>query len=925
MRKLLLLFVSFLLFVGLSLQAQENEQTATKKLVFKVKREFADKCKAGQIQLGSIQEVLSKQSLQKVGKLFPQHKTEKAANKIDLSTLYQAEFSNESEALFALQQLEKNGAIEYAEFLPQNHLAYTPSDTQNYKQWYLNAIDAFNAWNIETGDTNVVIGIVDTGFDIDHPDLVNSYAYNYNDPINGIDDDNDGFIDNFYGWNTANNNNDVDISFFGHGTNVAGIASASTDNVIGISGCGFNTKLLMVKIEDENTGQLANAYQGMVYAADHGAFVINNSWGSFIYSQFAQDIVNYCAINQGALVIGAVGNNGADTLFYPAAYDNVLSVGSLLPGDTIKESSNYGYYVNLFAPGEDMWTCNAIGGYQYNGGTSMAGPVVAGCAAMVKSHFPNYTAKQVALQLERTADNIESINAPQLSDKLGSGRVNLFRALTESPSGILFENINITDGNDNSFIEGDTLRISGDFTNYLASTSGVTVQLEVQNNVLTPLQTTFNIGILAASSTVNNNSNPFLFVVPNGANFNQRADFLVKITTTSLQSKQHFSTLIKPDYITLNENDLLVTLTSDGGIGYAGENGQLGEGLVYKKGNSLLYEGSFALGFSSTEVADKFRGSGSTPMGDFKREELIVRTYNNQVKAETFTRFSYPQTGASKVNVWHQSFLLDTDSLRSSIIHSYRIKNTSNQLISNLYAGLFMDWDVLNWQTNKVGYDTSRKMGVSYSTDSSLFCGVRTISTINQTHYAIDNTTSGSGGVNLSSDFSDSLKYQVLSTNRDSAGVSSPQGNDIIDVNAVGPISLDVDSSIIVTFVLSVGESLADLQEQADSALSIFQKKLVLSIKEKKSLNHVTQDLLVFPNPAQNLVNFNFYNPQPTPIELSIVNSLGQEVYYQNFGSFNKGKRNLKVNVNSWKTGVYFFTIRGDKLKIQDKFVVSPD
>lgn len=922
MNKLALLITILITIVNFSIFGQPNHSKNTV-LVFKVKRTLAQKCNLNEIQESSIKQILNSVNKQNIAKLFPHHKTEKSLSKIDLSTLYKISLKNHVEADFYLRQLQKNKQIEYAEFLPENFTTFTPSDTQNYKQWYLGAIDAFNAWNIETGDTNVVIGIVDTGFDIDHPDLIDSYKYNYNDPINGIDDDNDGFIDNFYGWNSANNNNNVDISFFGHGTNVAGIASASTDNVQGISGCGFNTKILMVKIEDENTGQLANAYQGMVYAADHGADIINNSWGSFVYSKFAQDIVNYCALNKGALVIAAVGNNGVDTLFYPAAYENVLSVGSLLPGDTIKETSNYGYYVNLFAPGEDMWTCNAIGGYQYNGGTSMAAPVVAGCAAIVKSHFPNFSSKQVALQLERTADNIEPINANSLTDKLGSGRVNLFRALTESPSGILFENINITDGNDNLFLEGDTLRISGDFKNYLASASAVNVQLDVANNALISLNSSLSIGTLSSQANYNNTANPFLFVVPNGISFNKKVDFLVRISTSGIQTKQHFSTLIKPDYITLKENDLLLSFASDGGLGYAGNNFQLGEGIVYKTGASLLYEGSFAIGFSPTEVADKFRGVGSAPILDFQKEDLIVKLQNSSAAAELITRYSYPINSPAKINVWQQSTLFTTDSLRSTVIHTYRIKNTSNQPITNFYAGLILDWDVLNWQTNKVGYDANRKLGISFSTDTPLFCGVRNLTNLPSTHYAIDNTTTGNGGINLSSGFSNSLKYQALSSNRDSAGISTLQGNDILDVNAIGPLNLDVDSSIVVSFAISIGESLADLQEQTDSALHAFKNKIILQIQEP-TVQSSHEQTKIYPNPTNNTLTIGYHMRSQSPARIKIFNSLGKLVYQEDTGFLKQGYHTFNIRVNSWKTGVYFFEITNDKLKIQDKFVVSP-
>jgi subtilisin family serine protease len=174
--------------------AQSN--SSPERLIFKVKREFASKCKANQINLTSVERLVAEFPTFKYRKLFPQHQTEKSNANVDLSTLYEIKEFNKLSSLQLLKTLQKNPVIEYAELVYPNQLTYTPSDTQNYKQWYLTAIQAFNGWNIETGDTNVVIGIVDTGFDIDHPDLLNDISYNYQDPVNGIDDDQDGYIYN---------------------------------------------------------------------------------------------------------------------------------------------------------------------------------------------------------------------------------------------------------------------------------------------------------------------------------------------------------------------------------------------------------------------------------------------------------------------------------------------------------------------------------------------------------------------------------------------------------------------------------------------------------------------------------------------------------------------------------------------------------
>lgn len=921
--QLILIFISLILYSTKVYSQAFNEPY---KVVFKVKREYAEKCTKDAVKLPEVSTILQQKSVG-TNKIFPNHRKEKSKQLVDLSTLYEIKNTNASVLRQLALELKNQKAIEYAELLYPAQLAYTPSDSENTKQWYLQAIDAFNAWGIEQGDTNVIVGIVDTGFDIDHPDLVDAIAYNHDDPINGIDDDLDGYVDNYYGWNVANRNNNIDISFFGHGTNVAGIASAATDNVTGISGVGFNTKMLLVKGEDENSGRLRNVYEGMVYAADQGAFIINNSWGSFFYSEFGQDIVNYCALNKGALVIAAIGNNGADTLFYPAAYDNVLSVGSLLPGDTLKESSNFGYYVDLYAPGEDMWTCNAIGGYQYNGGTSMAAPVVAGVAALVKSRFPNYTAKQISILLKNTADDLENVNATIYRDKLGSGNVNAFRALSEDPTGIVFENLRIRDKNDGVFVNGDTLNISGRFKNYLADATGINISLEVAGNLLNPIKTNFSIGTLNANDTVNNYHTPFSFHVPSQLSAQKRIDFLLRIQTNQGNFKQHFSITLNPDFITLKENELRLTLTSDGSLGYSGRINNLGTGYKYLEGNSLLYGGSFAIGLNPQEVADHFWVDTSRLFiedfdDDFTKENLVAIQPSNQSKAEVSTSFSYQMQNGGQLSVKQTTFLFEGDSLSSTVIHNYQIKNESNASLSSAYAGILADWDIINQNRNKITYDSSRKMGISFSTDSNLFCGIRALSAQPVRHYAIDNTPGGEGGLDLSRIFNDSLKFEALSGMRDSAGVSNTAGNDVIDVISYGPFDLQADSSISLSFAISFGKSINQLSEYSDSAQAAF-NQLTLGQIERPASNLLLSSIL-YPNPASQHILFQFQNVEPGRANLRIYSSEGKLVYDLPSQHYSKGKQELLIDVSSWKTGLYFLQLNGDKLKIQNKFVVSP-
>ena len=212
----------------------------------------------------------------------------------------------------------KTGLVEYAEprYIPE--LLYEPNDPSTGSQYYLGKIQAYDAWDIAQGDTNTVIAIVDTGMDMDHGDLIYNIAYNTDDPLDGTDNDNDGFVDNFRGWDMGDNDNFPQNEMNEHGTLCAGLASADTDNGIGIAGPGFKCRLLPVKIQDSDS-LLTRSYEGIVYAAEQGAQIISCSWGDTHYARFEQDMVSYAAINKDALVVAACGNDNNIRNFYPAS------------------------------------------------------------------------------------------------------------------------------------------------------------------------------------------------------------------------------------------------------------------------------------------------------------------------------------------------------------------------------------------------------------------------------------------------------------------------------------------------------------------------------------------------------------------------------------------------------------------------------
>jgi subtilisin family serine protease len=362
-------------------------------------------------------------------------KDENQAN--GLSKIYRLKLTSPFDPIYVASKLSKNTEIEWAEPLYLRKITHTPNDPKLTSQYGLTKVQAEAAWDISKGNSNIIVAIVDSGVDWAHEDL-SANIWQNDDPINGVDDDQNGFIDDIRGWDfgglngTPDNNPREDSPT--HGTHVAGIAAASTNNGVGIAGLGYNLTIMPVKTSRNDLGDdiIAYGYEGIIYAADNGAKIINCSWGGFGYSNAEQEAIDY-AVNKGCVLVCAAGNDGISEVIYPAAYNGVLSVGNTNQNDAKSASSNYGKDLDVCAPGSGIYATwqEASSPYISISGTSMASPLVAGLAGLVVDKFPNYTPLQIIEQIRVNADNIDNLNT-SYANLLGSGRINAFKALSNT-------------------------------------------------------------------------------------------------------------------------------------------------------------------------------------------------------------------------------------------------------------------------------------------------------------------------------------------------------------------------------------------------------------------------------------------------------------------------------------------------------------
>jgi hypothetical protein len=313
--------------------------------------------------------------------------------------------------------------------------AYEPNDPLWPQQWGPRKIEAPACWDTQRGDPRVIIAILDTGVDYNHPDLVANIWRNQGEiPDNGLDDDGNGYIDDTRGWDFAYNDNDP-LDDHGHGTFCAGIAAAVGDNSIGVCGIAPKCTIMPVKI-GLSSGYMYDSMivPGIVYAADNGARVLSMSFFSDGVTPALQEAIDY-AWSKGVAPIAAAGNGYTVVPYYPAGYDNCIAVAAAKEDDARADFSTFGSWVDIIAPGVNIASTARGGSYTTASGTSAACPHAAGVAALLFSEYPTASNRWVRYRLEHFSDPVTD---PLVGEYVNYGRLNAHNAVTGPSDGASF-------------------------------------------------------------------------------------------------------------------------------------------------------------------------------------------------------------------------------------------------------------------------------------------------------------------------------------------------------------------------------------------------------------------------------------------------------------------------------------------------------
>ncbi len=836
-------------------------------------------------------------------------------SKYNLACFYKINLSNEINIYTVITELNSLKYIEYAEPYPVAVIFDQPDDTYLSYQYYLQNISTFDAFDITHGDTNIVIGIVDSGVDLLHEDLKENYKYNHNDTINNIDDDMDGYVDNFYGWDVADNNNNPQslVNEHGavnyHGTKVAGIASAVTANATGIAGVGYNTKILPVKTMD-STGYIVAGYEGIVYAADHGCDIINCSWGSNFPSKFAQEVINYAAEYRNCLIVAAAGNKSAaidgrpDTRWYPASYKNVLSVAATDVNDILWSGSSFAPTVDVCAPGKDIFSTYQFSSYKTGSGTSYASPIVAGAAALLKAVRPELTQRQLAAQLRITSDVIDTMTENSYYAKqIGYGRINIYKALTiTNMPAVEIDSVTIISNKKNGLLSGDTLYVTFSAENILSQVSNTIIRVTTNSEFIEPINNFFKIDKLNTFESVNNFNSPLVFKINNELPVNSVVWFTFEMKADGYDDFMIYEDTINKNYLNISKDDILTTFTSNGRIGFADENNKFGCGLMYKN-NNLLANSGIILATSNSTIASSL----------FNTEEFnILQTIDSvTINGDITTYAKYKTSSESGMNIEiNQTSLLPTeDNIKSTIIHIYKLINTSDDNITGVKLSQFIDWNLYDAFANKADFNNNLNLFYTYTSGQQvLYTGICLLNNMSVIPYGFDLISGGNGGIDITQEFSNDLKWIAMTNSRPQAGNNGDSIN-IATMLTTDYFNIKKDDTVEIAFAEIIGNNYNDLINKTVALKNRYNSTNIIS----KTNSQIT----VFPNPATDFLTITRNNTSEK-LNITIYNQTGQLIFTRKYYSCD---RNILIDISNFKKGIYIIKLSDNNNITVTKFI----
>jgi hypothetical protein len=371
------------------------------------------------------------------------------------------------------------------------------------------------------------------------------------------------------------------------------------------------------------------------------------------------------------------------------------------------------------------------------------------------------------------------------------------------------------------------------------------------------------------------------------------------------------------DYLNISVNEVRTTVTSKSNFGYNSNSQNQGLGFQFGE-EGLLYEGGFMCGKDTLSVSDNLRSVSGNQSADFVGLERVIKIPQTQAEFESISHYADNANPLPMpVSVRQHTLAYNSPGHKRYVIFDYWVKNEGINPLPNFYAGIFTDWDIMDYNKNRVGEVSSQKLGYAFSTENQgLYAGVKFLSGGNFVHYAIDNIVGGGGGLDIFAGFPEAKKYFSLSNNRPQAGQNGT-GNDIAQGVSSGPYFIPGGDSVRLSFAILAAESLEELLHSADSAQAKYDGANLSSGFSKNEINCL-KSCNFFPNPVADELNFNACLGLGLRYYVGITSIDGRQ-WVRNYFDASKNQQ-LKLDTRLLPKGMYILSVEnptgGCKIKL---------
>ncbi len=781
-----------------------------------------------------------------------------------------------------------------------------PNDPYAAQQALLYNLQVIDAWQIEEGDSSVVIGISDNGIQQHHEDLRESIAPNWADPTNGVDDDENGYTDDFLGYDLSGNNQPPWNTYHYdlHGTQVAGIAAAVVNNDTGIAGIANKCRFFPIKIADG--ANLAYSYESVIYAAVRGFEVLNCSWGvEKPFSVIDQSIINY-ATARDVLIVASAGNEyGSVVANYPSAYDKVLAVGEVDQNDVFS-GNNIGEWLDILAPGGGNWYTDSNDGYGNSAkGSSYSSPVVSGIAALVRTKYPELTALQAAETVRIAVDDVSDDTFNEDWKNILPGRVNAYKAVSRDPFSnpsirpkkITYVNQNGVEGN--RFPVGDTINIKIDAHNFLGAASDVNFEISTSLDEMESVKiinSTVFVEEIERESDLTLDG--FNFVIER-SNSNKMF-FRVEIETGSGFKDFFLIEFIPSPVVTTFSNEAIKFSVSDRGtIGFGGnKNNESGAGFSYKDKGNQLYKACFM----ATEFMGRFVSSiyWDQYSGDFNDFSTLKSYVPPNKYVGVFDDSKASEGSLIGIKVTQQ--LEVNDGVFPVVKANLTIENITQNRFVDFSSGYYFDWDVKDSDSNAVslfpeglpdGYDPAAYAAeiVEYVGGDYPVCGCGALS-------FEDGAEGQAAGLNnrTNSIHDDDVPIQALTSGKSMQAQGMIDGSVVVGAKFNGEFQAGEKKDY--SFVFGCAEN-------KDSLAYYFKSALDTNYTDAARAIDYGFDARVYPQPANDYVVLRVSSPINANLTCAVYDLSGRKIL--SFVEFvNEGVTDIPINSSGIESGIYY-------------------